>query len=51
MVEANGALEAQLLGPPLNRAIATQLPKTSWTQRMSSGSGVIVRRDSSSLWS
>ena len=36
---------------PANRAIATQLPKTSCTQRTSAGSGLIASLASSSFWS
>jgi len=36
---------------PENRAIATQLPKTSCCQRSEAGSGVMSSRTSISLWS
>ena len=40
MIETDHAVEAQFVAGPAKRAIATQLPNTSWTQRISTGSGV-----------
>jgi hypothetical protein len=51
MIEANRAVKAQLGGRPENRAMATQLPKTSCTQRSEAGSGVMRSRASISFWS